>query len=517
MIGTTSKHLALSLFLATALTAAAFVCATVARPAFAANIVVTTKTDEDNTDEDCSLREAVVAANTNAPRDACAAGTGVDTITMPAGTHKVSVAGGQNENGSLITDATVGDLDVTGPTIITGAGARETTVLAGTGFDDRVFDVFENTAIFDLTISGGNPDGFAGYQRTGGGIRNEADDLTLSEVVVNGNTAYAGGGIAHQGGVLNIFRSTLSDNVADASSGNGGGALSHFGSELTITNSTIANNTAIEYGGAIDENGAIGTITNSTIAQNHAGSGGAIGNADSDFEFKNTIVANNTDTAPGTGTENCDGPVTSLGTNLEDRNTCGFDQPKDRTGTEPRLEALANNGGPTDTMALLANSLAIDAANNTACPTTDQRGEARPTDGDGNGTPTCDIGAFEREAPPDTTAPTVKRVVPEEDATEVGRAKDVKATFSETMEESSINTDTFKLFEAGATTPVEATVSYDAAKEKAFLDPDAKLERETRYKAVVKNQVMDEAGNRLDQDPVVAGNQRKIWFFTTAY
>jgi CSLREA domain-containing protein len=522
MIETFNRRPALGLFLVAAMLASLLALATIARPALAANIAVTTKADENNSDGDCSLREAIIAANTDAPRDACAAGFGVDTVVLPSGTHKVSIAGGQNENTSFTADATVGDLDVTGYTIITGAGARQTKVLAASDFGDRVFDVKENAAIFDLTISGGNPVANQGYQRSGGGIRHSASDLTLSGVVLDGNTAYAGGGIDHQGANLNIHKSTLSNNTADGEPagstgvGGGGAILYTGGGELTITNSTIANNNAALEGGAIDNlNDSGATITNSTIAGNTASSGGAIGNAASGLELENTVVADNTDTAPGAGTDNCDGSATSLGTNLEDLDTCGFDQPKDRTDTDPNLGALANNGGPTDTMALPAGSPAIDVATNTDCPSTDQRGEARPADGDANGTPTCDIGAFEREPPPDIIAPMVTRVVPEKNATEVRRSQVIKATFSEAMEESSINTDTFELYEAGASTPVEATVSYDAAKEKALLDPVNRLARGTRYEAIVTTDAEDEAGNHLDQAPGIAGNQRKRWFFTT--
>jgi CSLREA domain-containing protein len=68
MVRTTSRYLALSLSLAMVLAVSALVFATLARPAFATNIGVTTTADEDNTDGDCSLREAVIAANTNAAR-----------------------------------------------------------------------------------------------------------------------------------------------------------------------------------------------------------------------------------------------------------------------------------------------------------------------------------------------------------------------------------------------------------------------------------------------------------------
>jgi hypothetical protein len=63
---------------------------------------------------------------------------------------------------------------------------------------------------------------------------------------------------------------------------------------------------------------------------------------------------------------------------------------------DPRLAPLAKNGGPTQTHALLAGSPAIDHGDNTDAPATDQRGLARPRDGDGNGSSIVDIGAFEK-------------------------------------------------------------------------------------------------------------------------
>ena len=72
--------------LAVSLMAGAALLAGPAWPAQATNITVTTTSDELNGDGDCSLREAIVAANTNAAVDACPAGTGADTITLPAGT-----------------------------------------------------------------------------------------------------------------------------------------------------------------------------------------------------------------------------------------------------------------------------------------------------------------------------------------------------------------------------------------------------------------------------------------------
>jgi hypothetical protein len=114
----------------------------------------------------------------------------------------------------------------------------------------------------------------------------------------------------------------------------------------------------------------------------------------------------------------------------------------------------------------------------------------------------------------DLTAPTVKRVVPAENATGIGPVANISAFFSEEMKPGSINTKTIKLFKAGTTTALPATVTYDAATKKVVLNPDANLQLGARYKAVVTIGTRDLAGNQLDQDPSVTGNQPKTWFFT---
>jgi hypothetical protein len=83
--------------------------------------------------------------------------------------------------------------------------------------------------------------------------------------------------------------------------------------------------------------------------------------------------------------------VTSGGYNLDSGDSCQFNRPGDLSNTDPRLGPLQDNGGPTQTEALMPGSSAIDAVGNEACPppTTDQRGVTRPQG------PRCDVGAFE--------------------------------------------------------------------------------------------------------------------------
>jgi hypothetical protein len=94
----------------------------------------------------------------------------------------------------------------------------------------------------------------------------------------------------------------------------------------------------------------------------------------------------------GTTTPNCNGALDSLGYNLTDDDSCGFTAPGDLVVADAMLGPLADNGGPTDTHALLPGSPAIDAGS-PGCPppAADQRGVARPQGG------TCEIGAFELE------------------------------------------------------------------------------------------------------------------------
>ncbi len=115
--------------------------------------------------------------------------------------------------------------------------------------------------------------------------------------------------------------------------------------------------------------------------------------------------------------------------------------------------------------------------------------------------------------PPDTTAPRVIGTVPAADATGISPTANVKATFSEAMNRSTVTGSTFKLFKKGSTTKVAASVTYDAGTHKATLNPTNSLRLGTTYKAVVTTLAEDTSGNRLDQNATTTGLQKKTWLF----
>jgi hypothetical protein len=233
----------------------------------------------------------------------------------------------------------------------------------------------------------------------GGGIANFGT-LTLNFSAVSGNTAEGqdihtgrGGGIANWG-KLTISQSTLTSNESVSAGGSGGG-IYNYGSILIVNSTLSGNGAGGQSGGGIFDNpiGKI-TISNSTLANNSAGSGGGIfGTATTTLQ--NSIVANNSG-------GNCGGTLTSNGYNLSSDGSCSFNGPGDMNNTDPLLGPLQNNGGPTQTMALLPGSLAIDAGNPSGCTDgqghllkTDQRGQPRPDKEDTGG---CDMGAYERQS-----------------------------------------------------------------------------------------------------------------------
>src|SRR5262249_27588707 len=142
-------------------------------------------------------------------------------------------------------------------------------------------------------------------------------------------------------------------------SGNAGffdGAIFN-GGIMTVTNSTLSGNVADSDASAIG-NGGILTVTNSTFAGNRASGRAvrAIANITGQVSLKSAILANNDG-------GNCGGGITDLGYNISEEASCGFTAVGSMNNTDPMLDpaGLANNGGPTQTIALQSGSSAIDA------------------------------------------------------------------------------------------------------------------------------------------------------------
>ena len=220
--------------------------------------------------------------------------------------------------------------------------------------------------------------------------------LTITDSTISGNstTASSGGGMYLLSFAnVNITGTTISGNTAGGNTDGGG---IYAGANVTLLNSTVSGNTAGREGGGIQlsNSAATATIQSSTIASNTATNGGNLSNRSGTMSIKNTIVAN-----PVTG-GNCNGTITDAGTNLQfPGTTCGAAI----TAANPLLGPLANNGGSTQTHALLTGSPAINAASGCPPPTTDQRGVARPIG------PACDIGSFEGASVAAASPPTIAK------------------------------------------------------------------------------------------------------------
>ncbi len=367
------------------------------------------------TDGAISLREAVMAANTQ---------PGADTITLPPGAYALTLPG------TFEDSSATGDLNIAGDITITGSSKTDTSISAA-GLNDRLIEVHTggNLTISNLTLQDG------GSNSSGGGAIYNAGNLLANEVIMQNNTvinnaggalwnsgvatltnvdlinntAIRSGGMHNEpGGTVEIDGATISGNEAlngsgggvgntgtftlknagmFNNSGNSGGGLYHSDGDAYVFNSTFSGNTATFNGGGLyndSGNGSYLAVSYSTITNNIATNNGAgLHTKSGTTESNNTIFSNNITAA------DIQGATISGGYNIVKNNAASWSgsTSMDMIGTDPLLQPLALNGGATATHAITAASPAYNSGDPLAALPTDQRGELRDV--------TPDIGAFE--------------------------------------------------------------------------------------------------------------------------
>jgi CSLREA domain-containing protein len=331
--------------------------------ASAATYTVTKTADTNgtcNSGVDCSLREAIAAANSTPDND---------TINFNIPTSDPGCSGGVC---TITLNSSLGQLT------INSASTSGTLTIRKSAATTQKIEISGNNAIRVFVVNSGA-------------------NLTIENITVrNGLASTGSGGGIRNNGTTTIINSTVSNNSA---SPDGGGILNNSGAIVTIINSTVSNNSAPTvggFGGGIRNDGTV-TIINSTISNNStSGNGGGILNFGT-VNAQNTIIANNSASlaAPDFG-----GTLNSQGYNLIG-NTSGTTIAGTTTGNilnqDPKLAPLGDYGGLTKTHALLLGSPALNAGSNSLALdqngnalTMDQRGAARISGG------TVDIGAYEQ-------------------------------------------------------------------------------------------------------------------------
>ena len=394
-------------------------------------LIVTNNSDIDDgvCDANCSLREAINAANADVSR------TIIDFAPQVRGTIQLTSPAANYNNTQLLLSSRV-TLRGPGAAFLNVRGRNVRSPL------ESVITITQgSTTISGLTISNGS-----GVDNLAGGIATIQADAVIEDCIVAGNQ---GAGVVVRGGKVRINNSTIANNL-----GNGGIGVSS--GELLLTNSTVSGNTnpygdfndpsGFNFGaGGIAAGNSILTISNSTISgnssslddasiDNAAGGVVAVGNGQTTItnstivnnqgsfvgglytplaKVGSSIIAGNSATDGGnrnniaveTRSRNLQLAMVSRGYNLV--GTVGdetyFNQPTDQIGYDfrilnPQLAPLAYNGGVTQTHALLSNSPAIDKGEAFGS-LLDQRGSMRPSDLPGvanaSGGDGSDIGAVE--------------------------------------------------------------------------------------------------------------------------
>jgi CSLREA domain-containing protein len=293
------------------------------QPVSAATFTVTKTADTDDgvCDADCSLREAITAAN---------AAAGDDTITFAT-----------SANGTITLAAELPSLSSN--ITIDGNGAANTVLSGGNAF--RLFFVASGATVTiqDVTIANGRS------SDSGGGIRNDGGTLTVTDSTFSSNTADFGGG---GGGIFNASGGTLTvtDSAFSANSANFGGGIGNVGGTATVTDSSFSSNSAVDGGGIANSSFGTLTVTNSSFSGNSANDdGGGIANS----SFGTLTVTNSTfsgNSANGTSGNTSGGGILNIGTLTVTNSTFSGNSANGTSGNTSG-GGIANSGNGTLTVA----------------------------------------------------------------------------------------------------------------------------------------------------------------------
>ncbi len=320
-----------------------------------------------------------------------------------------------------VVDGDGGGISNAGTITVTGtsfSGDQSISTNCCNGFGAGLFNTGTGT-ITNSTFTGNSMGFNGGSNGSGGGLFNSGGSLIVSACTFSGNTAnVSGGGVGNSGGTMTLSNSTLSGNSAGSS---GGGIFN--GGSLTVSGCTVSANSTyggVAFGGGIDQAGGTLELINSTVTGNSCGEGGGIYDSAPGLTVINSTIAYNwyegiynaggaptlynTILAANAGVDAHGTPFSSASA----YNLVGSDQTGSFSGnantvgvTDPGIGLLANNGGPTQTIALLAGSPAIGQGMNGAggfTLFTDQRGYVPPAG-------VWDIGAYQYNGVP-PSAPT---------------------------------------------------------------------------------------------------------------
>jgi Chlamydia polymorphic membrane protein (Chlamydia_PMP) repeat len=349
-----------------------------------------------------SLSAVVAAANTDpSPPTVVDFAPSVTGIIYPSGTlaitSSMAIEGPGDGNLTIDGENAIQILTVSSSSTVSISGLAFASGVAtskgGAIYSAGTLNITDS--LFTHNRAGGPAQGVAGN----GGAINNTGTLTVGNSTFIDNSVDGAtdadqsfGGAIYNGGTLNVTGSTFTGNTAGTPDGSGTGGAIYNAITLNVTNSTFTANEAAgpnAAGGAIFDDYGSGTLAADTIDANQVtpGSEGGAGI----FEGNGSLVVTNTIVSGNSGGGNCGGRQMGGHNNLEGPagdTSCGFAL----ASADPKLGALADNGGPTQTQALEPGSPAIGAGTQGDCPTADQRSAARPQNG-------CDLGAYE-VAPP---------------------------------------------------------------------------------------------------------------------